>query len=392
MTRLEADWLNEVDQRAVMAMLWSAGHKAYFVGGCVRNTLLDQPVSDFDIATDAHPNTVTELARNAGHRTIPTGIDHGTVTVLVGASAFEITTFRRDVETDGRRAVVAFSDHVDEDAARRDFTMNALYAGPDGELLDPTGGLADIQDRRIRFIGDAYARIREDSLRILRFFRFQAWYGDPASGVDADALAAIAELGDLLDHLSSERVTSEIIKLLSAPDPAPAVASMSASGVLGRVLPGAAASVLAPMVHLEEVTATPVAWQRRLVALSLDPQSREKLSLSRKDAIVVDKLVQALSESDADHAIAYHLGEEIARDRILIWAASVSQILAKGFDEDIKRASKMVFPVVSADLIDRYGPTPALGKALRALEARWVQSEFTLTRDALLAIDRDAQD
>lgn len=220
--------------------------------GCVRNALLGAEASDIDIATDAHPERVVELAAGAGLKAIPTGIEHGTVTVVSGGIPHEITTFRRDVETDGRRATVAFSDTVSEDAARRDFTMNALYARPDGTLLDPLGGLPDLNARHVRFIGQAKDRIREDYLRSLRYFRFHAWYGDAAAGFDPDALDAIASNLDGLERLSRERVGAEILKLLAAPDPAPAIAAMRGAGVLGAVLPGADDRSLAVLVSLEQ--------------------------------------------------------------------------------------------------------------------------------------------
>ncbi|MDH3263709.1 MAG: CCA tRNA nucleotidyltransferase, partial [Paracoccaceae bacterium] len=168
--RIDADWLHAPGPRAVMAMLRDAGHQALFVGGTVRNALLGHPPGDIDIATDAVPERVMELAEAAGLRPVPTGLDHGTITVVVAHhEGIEVTTFRRDVETDGRRAVVAFSTHVEDDAARRDFTMNALYASAEGEVIDPLGGLPDLRARRVRFVGNAAERIREDYLRILRF-------------------------------------------------------------------------------------------------------------------------------------------------------------------------------------------------------------------------------
>ncbi len=175
MKRISADWLTGKQPQAVCAMLTEAGHQAWFVGGCVRNALIGAPISDIDITTDAPPERVTILAKNAGFHPVPTGFDHGTVTVVVQGHPFEVTTFRHDVETDGRRAVVAFANTIEDDAHRRDFTMNALYAAPDGLVADPLGGLPDLEARRVRFIDDAHDRIREDYLRILRFFRFHAW-------------------------------------------------------------------------------------------------------------------------------------------------------------------------------------------------------------------------
>ncbi len=246
-----APWLDDPATRAVCRALTGSGHQALFVGGCVRNALLGRPVADIDIATDATPEEVMALAGAAGLHPVPTGIAHGTVTVVAEGRPFEVTTFRRDVETFGRRAVVAYTRDIAEDAARRDFTMNALYAGPDGTVVDPLGGLPDLLARRVRFVGDPAARIAEDYLRILRFFRIHAWYGDPASGLDADGLAACAAAQAGLARLSRERVGAETAKLLAAADPAPAVAAMAAAGILARVLPGADATPLAALVHLE---------------------------------------------------------------------------------------------------------------------------------------------
>ena len=221
MTRLAGQWIEDAATQKVCRLLTDAGHGAWLVGGCVRNALLGVPVADIDITTDARPGQVLDLAGTAGLRAIPTGIDHGTVTVIADGTPFEITTLRRDVATDGRHATVAFADTIAEDASRRDFTMNALYATADGTLHDPLGGLSDLQARRLRFIGDPLARIREDNLRILRFFRFTAHYADPAEGIDPDGLAACAEEAEGLDRISAERIGSEVKRLLAAPDPAP---------------------------------------------------------------------------------------------------------------------------------------------------------------------------
>ncbi|MFQ5567404.1 MAG: CCA tRNA nucleotidyltransferase, partial [Paracoccaceae bacterium] len=244
--RLEADWLDAAPLRAVIDAL---GGAAFFVGGCVRNTLLGQPVADIDITTPVEPDEVTRRLEAAGLKAVPTGIAHGTVMAVSGGEGFEITTFRADVATDGRRATVRFSTDIAEDAARRDFTMNAVYADTAGEIVDPLGGLADLMARRVRFIGAARDRIREDYLRILRFFRFVAWYSQ--DGIEPEGLTACAELAGGIDGLARERIGAEMKKLLAAPDPAPAVAAMAASGVLARCLPGADPALLAPLVGLE---------------------------------------------------------------------------------------------------------------------------------------------
>ncbi|MDG2340400.1 MAG: CCA tRNA nucleotidyltransferase, partial [Paracoccaceae bacterium] len=208
--KLKGEWFQNVETQTVLSVLSEGGMQAYMVGGCVRNALLGAAVSDIDISTDALPETVTKLAALAGLKVIPTGIDHGTVTVISGGVPHEITTYRKDIETDGRRAVVAFSTSIEEDAKRRDFTMNALYADASGEIYDPLGGIGDLNDRRIRFIGNAKDRIQEDYLRILRFFRFSAWYGDLSLGFDPDALAAIGASLAGLETLSNERIGNEL--------------------------------------------------------------------------------------------------------------------------------------------------------------------------------------
>jgi poly(A) polymerase len=251
--KLSGAWIDATATQSVCAMLTSNGYQALFVGGCVRNALLNVPVSDIDIATDAEPEAILKCAEQANLKAIPTGIDHGTITVVSDGIAHEITTFRSDTETDGRHAKVRFSKDVIEDAARRDFTMNAIYAQADGTVIDPLGGMPDLKNRLLRFIGDPHARIQEDYLRSLRFFRFTAWYGDPALGIDADGLAAVAENIEGLAGLSRERVGTEIKKLMAAKDPTQAVAAMRVSGVLGAVLDGSDDRALGPLIHFEQM-------------------------------------------------------------------------------------------------------------------------------------------
>jgi tRNA nucleotidyltransferase/poly(A) polymerase len=384
MTRLEAPWLDAPATRLVVAALDAAGLGAWFVGGCVRNALLGAPVSDIDIATDAPPDRVIAACDAEGLQTVPTGIEHGTVTVVVHGTPFEVTTFRRDVETDGRRATVAFGTDLAEDARRRDFTMNALYATPDGDIVDPVGGLADLQERRLRFIGDATARIREDYLRILRFFRFHAWYADTLQGFDPEALAAIADTLDGLDRLSRERVGAEMRKLLAAADPAPEAAVMDRLGVLSRVLPGADPAPLAPLVHLEDALALAPDAMRRLAALGgEDPAERLRLSNAddRRRAIIQDSAV----EGTAPGEVAWRHGAETARDAALVRAALLGAPLPQQMEDAIARGAAATFPVRAADLMPAL-TGPALGARLARLEAAWIASDFTLDREALLSL------
>ncbi|MEJ8562236.1 CCA tRNA nucleotidyltransferase [Yoonia sp. GPGPB17] len=377
MTRISAPWLQDDASQAMCTLLTDAGHQAWFVGGCVRNELLGEPVADLDLSTDAEPRTVMNLAIAANVHAIPTGIDHGTVTLIIDGTPFEITTFRRDVATDGRRATVAFSDNITDDARRRDFTMNALYAAPNGEIADPLGGLPDLQAKRIRFIEDPDRRIKEDYLRILRFFRFYAWYGDVSEGPDTDGLAACAENIEGLLSLSIERVTAEMLKLLAAPDPAPALASMASTGALARVLPGAEPGNLAVLVHLEQSLAVPPDPLRRLAVIGGAPH--DALRLSNVQMRRLDTLRSGVSPVEA----SYRDGANMGRDALLIQSASLGQSVDHAALKLVVDAAQQVFPLKAADLMpDLSGP--ALGKALKEAEARWINSGFTLTKAELL--------
>ena len=379
--RIDGDWIRDKDLQAVLRCLTGAGHQALLVGGCVRNGLLGMAIDDIDIATDARPETVMALAKTAGLRVVPTGIDHGTVTVIAGGKPHQVTTFRRDVETDGRRAVVAYSTLIDEDAMRRDLTMNALYADASGLVIDPLGGLPDLKARRVRFVGDAEARIREDYLRILRFFRFHAAYGDQSLGLDPEGLAACAANSAGIETLSRERLGHEMRKLLAAPDPAPAVAAMQAAGILAQVLPGADARALAPLVHLE-ADLRPDAL-RRLAALGGESPALA-LRLSRDEARRLEVLRDGIGSAAGAAELAYRHGAELARDILLARGAVFGQPLPADYQAAITKGAAAKFPVCAADLASELSG-PALGRRLKALEARWIASGFELSREQLIA-------
>lgn len=383
MTRITDDWLNDPATQSVCAAIEAGGAQALFVGGCVRNALLGVPVSDIDIATDATPPKVIELAQKAGIRAVPTGIDHGTVTLVADGLAHEVTTFRRDVATDGRRAVVAFSDDVAEDAARRDFTMNALYARPEGTVIDPLGGLVDLRARRVRFIGQARDRIREDYLRSLRYFRFHAWYGDADQAFDPEALSAIAQNLDGLAQLSHERVGAEMLKLLAAPDPAPSLAAMRSTGVLGQLLPGGDDRALAPLIHLETQASIAPDPLRRLAALGgIDTETA--LRLSKADRKRLEQVQGGASSLMGAGELGYRLGEIGARDALLLRAAWSEQPWQPDALDAATQGAKAVFPLAAGDLMPRF-TGPALGARLAALEQDWIDSGFAIGRAELLA-------
>jgi poly(A) polymerase len=380
---VDAPWLFPPVARAALAALANGGHQGWLVGGCVRNALIGAAPTDIDIATDATPDRVTALCDAAGLRVIPTGIAHGTVTVASRGDHVEVTTLRRDVETFGRHATVAFSARIEEDAARRDFTMNALYADATGAVTDPLGGLPDLLARRVRFIGNPHDRIVEDYLRILRFFRFHAWYADTAQGIDAEGLAACADHLDGLDTLSAERIQHEFRKLLSAPDPAPATAAMAACGALIRLLPGAGAHLLAVLVHVEEAATLAPDWLRRLAALGgEDPAPR--LRLSRADAARLALLRDGMESETPPHELGYRLGATAAADILALRAALGSRELDPVQAQIARDAARQTFPVTAADLMPTLSG-PALGQRLKALEDRWIVSRFSLSRADLLA-------
>jgi poly(A) polymerase len=390
--------------RAVIAALEAAGGAgcARFVGGCVRNAVLKRPVDDIDIATTLTPEAVTKALTDAGLKAVPTGIDHGTVTAVAQGRPFEITTLRRDVETDGRRAVVAFTTDWAEDAQRRDFRLNALYADPDGALRDPTaGGLADARAGRIVFVGDAETRIREDALRILRFFRFQAWYG--RGEPDAAGLAACAALRGLIGGLSAERVSAELLKLLAAEDPREAVRLMAKAGVLAEVLPEAQGlSRFERLVAIEtEMLFSEDALLRLASLLPSDPAlgaalaERLRLSNAQRDRLAAalaptPRLVSWMSPREA-RQLVYRLGVEAFCDRAtLAWAASERPAAAVQWRALLPLARSWTaprFPLSGEEVMAAGVPKgPLVGEVMREVEAWWVDNDFP--QDKLALIER----
>lgn len=381
--RIRADWLSSTTSQTIMGLLTDAGHQAYFVGGCVRNALLDAHVTDLDIATDALPERVIALAKATNIKAIPTGIEHGTVTLVLDNEPFEVTTFRKDVETDGRHAVVAFSDSIEQDARRRDFTMNALYANTDGLVVDPLSGLKDLLTRQVIFIEDPKKRIAEDYLRILRFFRFHAWYGDDANGLDANGLAAIASAVSGLDGISKERIGIEIKKLLSAVDPSMALAGMHSTNVLTHLLSGSDPRSIAPIVAFEQRLGIAPYWPARLASLGSTDWS-EDLRLSKNESRQIRDIRRALDAGMRISETAYRFGQNAAISANLILAAALENPPSNSLVENAQRGADATFPLTGSDMADSYSG-PALGQALREAEDRWIASEFTLNKADLLS-------
>lgn len=346
-----------------------------WVGGAVRDTLLDVDVSDVDCATTHTPDQVIDLCREAGIRTVPTGIDHGTVTAVFEDGPIEVTTLRRDVATDGRRATIAFATDWPEDAARRDFTINALYAHPVTlEVSDYFGGLADLEARRVRFIGQAEDRIAEDHLRILRYYRFQARFG---AELDPQAEDACARMAEALKGLSRERIADEVLRLLALRDPHATIARMRERGVLGVILPETCAqhvALLAALISAESNASVARDPVRRLAAL-LPPSpdiaetcaARLRLSKAQRSRLVSAAERQA-SDADNPRALAYQLGVEFALDRLLLLGGETSAI---------RDYIPPVFPLKGGQIVARgVKAGPEVARLMQKIERRWVAEGF----------------
>jgi poly(A) polymerase len=403
----EAAWLKQGELARLLALLNRDGEEARVVGGAVRNALLRLPVGEIDVATTAVPEEVARRAESAGWKAVPTGIEHGTITVVISGKPFEVTTLRQDVETYGRKAKVVFGRDWKADAERRDFTINALSAEANGTVHDYVGGVADIAMRHVRFIGEPQKRIAEDYLRILRFFRFHAWYGEGAP--DAAGLHACIVARSGLDMLSRERVRTELLKLVLAPHAAPTLAVMAETGLLGAVLGGV--SLLASFENTAKVEAAVGAEAdavRRLGALGVivkedGDRLAQRLRLSNAEAERLTALdfwwrVSPASGDQAAHALLYQLGPQSFLDRVLLaWSRSDAGAADEAWRELAslpRRWTAPVFPLKAAEFIRRgIAPGPALGAALRAAELAWIAADFPDDRDAIEAIaDNAARD
>ncbi len=397
-------WMTAPESRAVFAALDAGGADARFVGGCVRDAWLGRPVKDIDIATHAPPERVMDLLQTAGIRVIPTGIAHGTVTALCGGKPYEITTLRRDVETDGRHARVEFTDDWVEDAARRDLTMNALSCTPDGAMFDPFGGLADLAAGRVRFVGEARRRIEEDVLRLLRFFRFHAHYG--RGEPDAEALAACRELAPRLPTLSGERVRGELFRLLTAACAAAVWRLMMGQGIMVHLLPEAMdTDRLDRLVAVErDLGITPDPTRRLAAVLDSDRpgalRAAEALRLSNHERDRLLALVEppvVLMPSDDRKALRqglYRIGDgELFCDLLLVVAA----IHDGPLNLTALRAAMSVagdlpnlrLPIAGRDLLDLGIPRgPAIGEMLKRIEGWWIAEDFQPGREVCLEMAR----
>lgn len=385
--KIAPEWLRTDALQFVLGELSDGGRQAYCVGGCVRDAVLGFPVNDIDIATDRTPDEVEQVfAGWEGVKTLPTGVDHGTWTVMVEDEAFEVTTFRKDVATDGRRATVAFAETIEEDAQRRDFTMNALYMDWQGNVLDPTGeGLRDLMAREVRFIGDAEERCHEDYLRILRLFRFHAKYGKGA--INSDAYWAAVTCGHGLEMVSGERIWSELKKLLSTHDPMDALLEMERSSVLTKVLPTHSHPMnVADVMAVERAASMAPGWERRYVAL-----------------MGYDLAVVPFPHSNAERRVLGDLTKHWRRGMIAAHAAFITKDRARAYDcavlsrasarygwDDtvhlsVERGMDARLPVAAQDFMDAgVEPGPALGACMRKAHTSFIASDLLASKEQLL--------
>lgn len=404
-----AAWLAEPNLQQLLAALSEGGEEARVVGGAVRNTLLGEPVGDIDIASTTLPEETKARAQSCGFKVVPTGIEHGTVTVIAQGVPYEVTTLRADVETHGRQATVAFGRDWQVDAERRDFTANALYVCANGDVIDHVGGLADIEKRELRFIGDAEQRITEDYLRILRFFRFFAWYG--SGRPDTSGLKACAKLKSQLSTLSAERVWSELKKLLTAPDPSRALLWMRTAGVLTQILPESEKwgidsihglikaerdlgwkpdallrlqAIVPPdavrMAEMGKRLRFSNAEKARLENWALTDVPKSELSETGLIKLIYSGSRQALIDR-LKLALVTARTQAEADNQAMIRSAQLNHLL------DLAQSAEVpVFPVSGADLMKQgLEKGPALGQRLKALEAAWLASDFKLDKENLLA-------
>lgn len=398
------DWMTAAPTRATLQALAAGGATVRFVGGCVRDAILGLHPADVDMATTEVPEKVIKRLEKAKLKAVPTGIAHGTVTAVVPPATFQVTTLRRDVETDGRHATVSFGTDWAEDAARRDFTINALYADADGTLHDFTGGRADLAAGIVRFIGDAEARVTEDYLRVLRFFRFHARFAKGAP--DAAALAACAAAADKLERLSGERIRDELLKILALPNAADALSLMQQSGVLTALLPETAfdAALFGRLVALQQAVAStselePEVWPRLAILFpaadaALAERLGERLKLSNAQRLRVAALLGpapfdpvAMTDEALWRQMLYRFGVERCRDRLLLAAAGglldedtvVARIVASATWQ------RPVFPLRGADILAvGFTPGPTVSALLNELEEWWATEGFRPSREACL--------
>ena len=379
----ETKWLRNPSAQKLSKLYKNFGYQVLFVGGCVRNTILKMPVTDIDLATDAQPEEIIKIAKENNIRFVPTGLAHGTITLIIDNKNYQITTFRTDFDHDGRYAKVEFTESLLLDASRRDLTINALYCNHVGEVIDPLNGLDDIKKQKIKFIGNPNERIKEDNLRILRFFRFQAIYGNKNLEIDSIALEACHNHKSKLAALSKERITSELRKILSAPNPLEVIIKMNETGVLNELFQKVSIDSLGAYLKTEEKFKININWLGRLLSLQVT-QEEESLKLTRCEFKFLKQTKSAIENQIHVLEFSYYNGVENGKIYSILQNFRHNIILSKNLLNQINSLATKKFPITAKDLMPEISGKK-LGEALRSLEDRWIKSNFTLSKKELLA-------
>ena len=380
-------WLRSLSVRFIWKILSSNGAKVYFVGGCVRDTVQGREIKDIDIATDALPSTVLELVQAAGLKVNKLGLKYGSVKVIVEQECFEVTTFRSDLVTDGRHPKVGFSKSILDDARRRDFTMNALYMTIEGDIIDPLSGWEDLINGHVRFIGDPEERIREDYLRILRYFRFISTYVESITSVDYNSVKACTDAVSGLKNLSHNRVWEELRKILLAENPYPVLKLMKSAKILDEILPSANVSCLARFLRIEHNVKLESNEITRLLALNINCERSwiEKFPVKKEQLKWLNKLLVSLKDHSSLKVKGYKYGMHVTLAGLALTKAKSFETFDQNDLDDIKQGAVRKFPVSASDLLDFFPPSKDLGDELKRLRHLWFSSDLELDRNALLS-------
>ena len=381
------DWLKSNSVRAVWNVLGAEGAKVFFVGGCFRDSIKGRIVNDIDIATDALPSEVIKLAKTAGLRVLETGLSHGSITLMNKGDFFEVTTFRSDLKTDGRHSKVEFSNNIEDDAKRRDFTMNAIYMTIDAEVIDPILGWEDLMNGHVRFIGDPGERIQEDYLRILRYFRFLTIYESDKNHINVAALAACSRFKHGLKKLSKERIWQELQKILSYNDCTFALQKMESSGVLEEILPFSKTKTLERFLVFENKISSGFKEIDRLAALNISHVNSwvKKLSLTKEQKRWVRQILVIAKDVSSLRVKGYKYKENLALSALGIIMADSTSSLSQNDIAEIKFGASQKFPLDTSDFMKFFSPSKELGDQVKRVTKIWFDSELTMSREELLA-------
>ena len=380
-------WKSDSALKALVQSLESAGGVAYLVGGCVRNTILGKPFTDIDIATDLLPEQVVSISKKEGYKVIQTGISYGTVSIVNAGRKFEVTTFRSDIKTYGRKASVKFTSEMKLDAMRRDFTMNSIYMTVSGEIIDPLGSLDDLLEKKIKFIGNPSERIEEDNLRILRFFRFLAEFNKGRSDIDQDTMEALYKYKKEVKWLSRERIWMELKRILSVPEPQHIFSIMIEEGILDDVLPPIEVKEFSKVITAEKKYSVSPSHLVRLFSLnkSIGKKWAHYVSLTSNEAKILEFIKESLAHYKDLKTVAYKFGRVVAEGWLLNYHDGSSEMIPSKISEIIDNGCNAFFPVSGVDLLEEMEEGPELGRQMERLEKLWIKSGFKMSKEELLS-------